>query len=99
MKSAFRLLLASALTISAGSLSAEAASSPSLDQAARRLLACVRTGAQMPRCMPQLMDPVLVEFAGGVSRLRQIMENSSVRAHMENGNKSVTRQSPALQFS
>ena len=53
----------------------------------------------MPRCMPQLMDPVLVEFAGGVSRLRQIMENSSVRPHMENGNKSLTRQSPALQFS
>jgi hypothetical protein len=53
----------------------------------------------MPRCLPQLMDPVLVEFAGGVSRLRQMMENSSVREHMEKGNKSLTRQSPVLQFS
>src|SRR5687768_11817868 len=90
MKSAFRLLLASVLIISAGCLSAEAASSPSLDRAAGRLLACVRTGAQMPRCLPQLMDPVFVEFAGGVSRLREMMEK---------GNESFKQQNAVLQFS
>ena len=53
----------------------------------------------MPRCMPQLMDPVLVQFAGGVARMRAVMESSSLREHMEKGNESFPRQRPVLQFS
>jgi hypothetical protein len=95
MKSVFSLLLASALIVSAGCLSAEAASSLSLDRAAGRLLACARTGIKMPRCLPQLMDPVFVAFAGGVSRLRAMMENSPTREAIEKGNGSGA----VLQFS
>jgi hypothetical protein len=72
MKSVFSLLLASALTLSAGSPRAEGAHGPAFDKAVRMLHACAKAG--MTRCLPELMDPVLVEFLGGVSRISEMME-------------------------
>jgi hypothetical protein len=37
----------------------------------------------MTRCLPELMDPVLVEFLGGVSRIREMMEKGDLSSKQQ----------------
>ena len=63
MKFVIALLLSGALTLSVDPLKAEVASGPALNDAVGRLRACLLTNSVLG--LPDLMDPVIVEQAGG----------------------------------